>query len=100
LQNHRHHAGLRQTSALNPLSSALYFDGFLHGRPGRIGRDSPITQASTWLLRIGWRRHGLLRRDEVPRDAGVRDGGPGARTLPVCKVEHRGTSPSLPARRA
>jgi hypothetical protein len=66
LQNHRHHAGVRRTPALDPLSSALHFDGFIGARPGHIGWESPVVKASTWLLRIGWRRHGLLRRDEVP----------------------------------
>jgi REP element-mobilizing transposase RayT len=66
LQNHRHHAGAARASALDPLSSARYFDGFSHGKPARFGRNPPVAHPSTWLLRVGWRRHGLLRRDEKP----------------------------------
>jgi hypothetical protein len=48
------------------------------------GRTSPIAcaprpavaRAQTWLLRAGWRRHGLIRHDEVP-------GGRKSRTLGV-----------------
>jgi hypothetical protein len=52
--------------ALDPFSSARYFDGFGHGVPLQLGRDSPVAEASTWLLRVGWRRHGLLGPHEVP----------------------------------
>jgi REP element-mobilizing transposase RayT len=66
LQNHRHHAGIHDTADLDPLSSSTYFDGFVNGKPAYIGSNAPVVEASTWLLRIGWRRHGSLGLDEVP----------------------------------
>jgi hypothetical protein len=66
LQNHRHHAGAHHAATLDPLSSAAYFDGFDHRAPNHRDRDSPVTKPSTWLLRVGWRRHGLLGRHESP----------------------------------
>lgn len=66
LQNHQHHAGAARAPALDPLSSAPYFDGFSDRTPAPFGRGAPVADPSTWLLRVGWRRHGLLRRDENP----------------------------------
>jgi REP element-mobilizing transposase RayT len=77
LHNHRHHAGAHHGAGLDPLSSAVYW---------RIRRDSPVAQASTWLLRIGWRRHGLLRRDEVPRSVDSQThGGGDAEVIPAAE---------------
>jgi len=70
LVNARRHA---QTLAgkvpLDPASSARWFDGW-RARP--TGPDAepdaarPVARARTWLLRIGWRRHGLLDPADVP----------------------------------
>jgi hypothetical protein len=69
LHNHRHHgAGLgRSTPAacLDPLSTAPYFDGFT-ARVERPPQDAPAVPARTWLLRIGWKMHGLIASDEAP----------------------------------
>jgi hypothetical protein len=69
LQNHRHHAeGVDRSprrAHLDPLSSAPYFDGFTV-RVTRPPKDAPVVPARTWLLRIGWRIHGLISPDEVP----------------------------------
>lgn len=59
---------------LDPASSARFFDGWKLGRatgpgapPDAAGRDQvPVARARTWLLRVGWRRHGLLDPVEVP----------------------------------
>ena len=51
--------------AYDPHSSAIWFDGWAHPLPD----ESPpplVAKASTWLITIGWRRHGLLRTDERP----------------------------------
>jgi hypothetical protein len=58
---------------LDGCSSARWFDGWRGPRPD-WARPPPgatrVTRAArTWLLREGWRRHGLIRLDEVPRDA-------------------------------
>ena len=45
---------------LDPCSSAPWFDGWQ--RPPPALADPPVASARTWLLRTGWRRHGLLRR--------------------------------------
>ena len=52
----------------DPYSSAAWFDGWSSSSAGQAGaaRASPVAPCRTWLLRIGWRRHGLLRPGEVP----------------------------------
>ena len=53
---------IRQQSPIDPFSSAPFFDGFVERFTVR-GIDitiRPIAAPRTWLLRIGWRRHGLL----------------------------------------
>lgn len=59
---------------LDPASSARWFDGWKasHGTaPSALEHasaheDRPVARARTWLLRVGWRRHGLLDPAEVP----------------------------------
>ena len=53
-------------------SSGPYFDGWkgLRVRPPP-GKDPPVSAPHTWLLRKGWRRHGLINPAEIP-GAGVR----------------------------
>jgi REP element-mobilizing transposase RayT len=71
LQNARRH-GERLDPALNgmdPFSSAWWFDGWKDNawREGLLAPDMrSVANAETWLLRVGWRRHGLLAIDEVP----------------------------------
>jgi hypothetical protein len=62
---------------IDPYSSALVFDGWKErAERGTLFRppiafNGPIVWfPQTWLLRVGWRRHGLIGVDEVP--------GPGA----------------------
>jgi putative transposase len=67
LANARKH--LRVRGGLDPCSSARFFDGFRDGPRVEIGArrgDAPTRDPRTWLLRVGWRRHGLLARDEAP----------------------------------
>jgi hypothetical protein len=80
LLNARRHAAaaarttLRAMEALlDPASSAGWFDGWKLGSslvPGAPApaapRDPPVARARTWLLRLGWRRHGLLDPADVP----------------------------------
>jgi REP element-mobilizing transposase RayT len=50
-------------------SSAGAFDGWKQGRgrPRRGASGAPeVAPARSWLLRLGWRRHGLLDPREVP----------------------------------
>jgi putative transposase len=50
---------------LDPASSARWFDGW-RGRRSEAERAKPVARAHTWLLRTGWRRHGLLDPAGVP----------------------------------
>ena len=68
LLNARRHArrigsGLR----VDPASSGRWFDGWRR-KPftDRPTTAVPVTRPRTWLLAIGWRRHGLVDPDEVP----------------------------------
>jgi REP-associated tyrosine transposase len=67
LQERRHAAKRRtgMTTKLDACSSAAWFDGWARGRK----RDGPLAEtvaARTWLLAVGWRRHGLIDPVEVP----------------------------------
>ena len=68
---------------LDPCSSAPYFDGWRASARTPVvvtERAPPVTRARSWVLKVGWRRHGLVDPREVPgpRDktarAGVRGG--------------------------
>ena len=52
----------------DPRSSALWFDGWTRPPPAS-GEEPIVARPRTWLVRIGWRRHGLLRPGECPRGA-------------------------------
>jgi hypothetical protein len=71
LLNARRHA--RKASGVcrcDPASSGRWFDGWRR-RP-EVGplqaglRSPPVVRARSWLLRAGWRRHGLIDPLEVP----------------------------------
>src|SRR5262249_32939837 len=69
LQNaHKHPACGRVLGALDTFTSAPWFDGFRETIVVR-GLEAiirPVTDARTWMLTIGWRRHGLLSVLELP----------------------------------
>src|SRR5262245_10616663 len=55
----------------DPASSARWFDGWRPGAadhgPQEEARGSPeVARPHTWLLRVGWRRHGLVDPGEAP----------------------------------
>jgi REP element-mobilizing transposase RayT len=57
-----------QLAALDPYASGLSFDGW-DAPPFAIPDDFtplPVAAPSTWLLRVGWRKHGLIDPREVP----------------------------------
>jgi REP element-mobilizing transposase RayT len=75
LLNARRHAGkagqaLRGRVSFDGASSARWFDGWK--RPVRDVDDvsapqrPPVARARTWLLSVGWRRHGLLDPADIP----------------------------------
>ena len=60
LLNSNHH-GVRHADGPDPCSSGATFDGWK--APKRTDAESSggfIARARTWLLRVGWRRHGLI----------------------------------------
>jgi REP element-mobilizing transposase RayT len=72
LGNGKHHAAagrmVRVPQAIDIYSSAPWFDGFRERIVVR-GIDTiepPLAAARSWLLRLGWRRHGLLDIHELP----------------------------------
>jgi REP element-mobilizing transposase RayT len=65
--------GRRPPVRLDVASSARWFDGWKQAWKGRLGPASEelgvaceVAAPRTWLLRIGWRRHGLVDPSEVP----------------------------------
>ena len=57
-------------------SSGMFFDGWAdsYARPlpreGPVADRIPVTGPKSWLLRVGWRRHGLVRATEkAPKTA-------------------------------
>jgi len=65
LQNRKKHT---LGASLDPLSSAGWFDGFADALPGTFCSLGPpcIAQAMTWLLKVGWRKRGLIGSAEAP----------------------------------
>ena len=54
---------------LDEASSARWFDGWRPEAAHRLleaSEDPEVARARSWLLRIGWRRHGLVDPAEVP----------------------------------
>lgn len=72
LLNARRHAkpGQARGAALDRASSARWFDGWKRSEPKNdvqvASERRPVARARTWLLRVGWRRHGLLDPAYVP----------------------------------
>jgi REP element-mobilizing transposase RayT len=67
LRNRRKHGGSpSRAGEVDPLSSAPYFDGFSTRRITRPGRVRPVAPPRTWLLRVGWRRLGLIGPSDAP----------------------------------
>ncbi len=50
---------------LDPASSGRWFDGW-RGATGQAHDPPAVARPHTWLLAIGWRRHGLIGPGEVP----------------------------------
>ena len=76
LLNARRHAEavVGRPARLDPASSARWFEGW---KPRTVASPSaappaaarlppPVARARTWLLTVGWRRHGLLDPADVP----------------------------------
>ena len=72
LGNGKKHAAegreIRVSAAIDTYTSAPWFDGFreVFRVRGLEAIVRPVTDARTWMLTIGWRRHGLLSVHELP----------------------------------
>jgi len=57
--------------AIDVFTSAPWFDGFRETVTvrGIEAQLRPVTEARTWMLTIGWRRHGLLSVHDLPATA-------------------------------
>jgi REP element-mobilizing transposase RayT len=71
LLNARRHAAkagrdLRGEERVDPASSGDGFDGWRDRARRAPDRAGGVAAARTWLLRVGWRRHGLIALAEVP----------------------------------
>ena len=71
LMNRQKHAS--KAMGLDPCSSASLFDGWKVPPSLALPRESiegnPVERPTTWLLRSGWKRHGLIGPDERPKHA-------------------------------
>jgi hypothetical protein len=73
LNSRRHAVNVAKARRLDPASSGRWFDGWKRG-VGQAGEgaqrsslpQAPVARPRTWLLTVGWRRHGLLDPAEVP----------------------------------
>jgi len=76
LNGRRHAAGAGTIAApvnLDRASSARWFDGWKRwvpsaraNAPAASSPRPPVARARTWLLAVGWRRHGLIDPGDVP----------------------------------
>jgi REP element-mobilizing transposase RayT len=66
----KHRADARERAwKVDFYSSAPMFDGWKTPHGHDPPREAlPVVRAQSWLLREGWKRRGLIRLDEVPRE--------------------------------
>jgi len=71
LQNWRKHGSHWARERLDPCSSVEWFDGFVEALPEDFRSIGPpcVARPRTWLLRIGWCRHGRISQTEAPRNS-------------------------------
>jgi hypothetical protein len=51
---------------IDPCSSGAWFDGWVGLSVPAPDASAAVAAARTWLLRVGWRRHGPIGFGEVP----------------------------------
>ncbi len=70
LNNARRH-GVKLRGLLDAFASGRWFGGFRERglSPDSKDHHRPVAEAHTWLVRVGWRRHGLIGACEVPQGA-------------------------------
>jgi putative transposase len=73
----RRHAARAAGAVLDPASSARWFDGWrasARAAQPEPGSAPEVARPRTWMLRVGWRRHGLVDPAEVPGGAALAAG--------------------------
>ncbi len=71
LNARRHGRGRRPGAApIDPASSGRWFDGWRREVAPSGAGPPAVARPRSWLLRVGWRRHGLVDPAEVPGAAG------------------------------
>lgn len=60
----KHRVAPHRTGWVDPLSTAPCFDGWTHAASNDVERITPTPRTS--LLRVGWRRGGLIDPDHTP----------------------------------
>ncbi len=60
LGNARKHGAWLRRGALDSFSSGRWFDGWSGTKRALWLDGAPVARARTWLLGVGWRRHGLV----------------------------------------
>jgi REP element-mobilizing transposase RayT len=69
LQKQRRTVSSAPPVPFDPASSARWFDGWRSQTTTRLPETRAgceVARARTWLLRVGWRRHGLVDPGELP----------------------------------
>jgi hypothetical protein len=56
---------LPRTACIDPASSGRWFNGW-RTSPPPVREPPAVARPRTWLLRVGWRRRGLIDSSEVP----------------------------------
>ena len=66
----RERHGQAPTVRIDAASSGRWFDGWKSGALSAGAREPPeVASPHSWLLRVGWRRHGRIDPAEVPGPA-------------------------------
>ncbi len=67
--NNRYKHGSRTSKTLDPYASGAWFSGWRESFTIEGIDDIPlhVAEPRSWLLKVGWRRHGRIRLDESPR---------------------------------
>jgi REP element-mobilizing transposase RayT len=71
LAKQRRSAAVASGALIDPASSGRWFDGWRPEAASRLAAASSapeVARPRTWLLRMGWRRHGLVDPAELPGD--------------------------------
>ncbi len=65
INNARKHGSFFKPNEPDPYSSGRWFDGWRESLLP-AATEAPLARARTWLLNVGWRKHGRIGVAEVP----------------------------------